>query len=157
VALAGAVIPANGPARITLLAVEPTGNGLSGLAKWLNERYRQASCVVVDGRNGSDVLIDKLRPTGGGAWVLKDSVIKPSAANVVCAAQGIRGDLAEHAVTWYAEQDELRESAINATKRAIGGGWGFGGPNSAPIEACSLALWACKTTKRNPTKTMRIG
>lgn len=157
VVLAGAIIPTGGKARITLLAVEPTGNGLTWLANWLNERYKNASVVVIDGRNGADVLIDKLRPAGGGAWAFKDSIIKPSAQNVITAAQGLINDLNEKNITWYSEQEELRESAITATRRPISGGWGFGGQTSAPIEAASLALWGCKISKRNPKKQMRIG
>jgi len=65
--------------------------------------------------------------------------------------------LNERTVTWYKGQMALRESAITAIKRPIGGGWGFGGDDSAPIEAAALALWGAKTTKRNPNKTMRIG
>lgn len=154
VVLAGAVLPTDGrPGRITLLAQEPTGNGISWLADWLNERYKQASCVVIDGRNGTEVLIDKIKDT----WKFKDSVIKPSAQNVVTAASMLINELNEHNITWYEEQEELRESAITATKRPIGGGWGFGGQTSAPIEACALALWGCKTSKRNPLRKMLIG
>ena len=154
---AEATPPIGTKARITLLAIEPTGNGLQWLADWLNERYRQAACVVIDGRNGADVLIEKLKPTGGGVWAFKDSIIKPSAQNVVTAANMLLNDLREGSVTWYSEQEELRNSAITATKRTISGGWGFGGPTSAPIEACSLALWGCKTSKRNPSRQMRLG
>lgn len=153
VVLAGAVVPSAGPARITLIAVEPTGRGLTWLAEWLNDRYKQASCVVIDGKNGSDVLIDKIQ----GTWVFKGSVIKPKAQNVITAASMLVNDLHEHAVTWYEKQEELRESAITATKRPIYGAWGFGGPLSSPIEACSLALWGARTTKRNPGKKMRLG
>ncbi|MBQ4467069.1 MAG: hypothetical protein II918_02505 [Firmicutes bacterium] len=153
VVLAGAVIAKDGKARITLLAAEPTGKGISWLAEWLNDRYKTASCVVIDGRNGSDVLIDKIRDT----WKLRDSVIKPSAQNVIAAASLLKNELIEKTVTWYSKQDLLRESAITSTKRSISGGWGFGGQTSAPIEACSLALWGCRTSKRNPSKKMRIG
>ena len=154
VALAGAIVPADGgKARITLLAIEPTGAGLTWLASWLNERYKKASCVVIDGKNGADVLVDKIKDT----WRFKGSVIKPTAQNVITAASMLINDLNEHAVTWYGRQEELRESAITATKRTISGGWGFGGSTSAPIEACSLALWGCRTSKRNPTKKMLIG
>lgn len=154
VVLAGAVVPNDGTAaRITLLATEPTGRGLSWLADWLNERYKIASCVVIDGKNGADVLIDKMKNT----WRFKDSIIKPTAQNVVTAANMLVNDLNENNVTWYSEQEELRESAITATKRQIGGGWGFGGQTSTPIEACSLALWGCRTSKRNPSRKMRLG
>ena len=158
VVLAGAVIPACGePARISLIAVEPTGAGLSWLANWLNERYKKASCVVIDGRNGTDVLIEKLKPAGGGVWAFKDSIIKPKAPDIVTAANMLINDLNEHNVTWYNKQEELRESAITAIKRPINGGFGFGGAGSALIETCSLALWGCRISKRNPQKQMRIG
>ena len=37
-------------------------------------------------------------------------------------------------------------------KRPVGdgGGWAFGGDESAPMEAACLAYWAAKTTKRDP-------
>ena len=153
VVLAGAVIPKTGKARISVIEVRPTGAGLSWLAEWLNTRYKQASCVVIDGRNGADVLIDKIRPV----WLFKDSVIKPSAQNVVTAATLLISDINEGAITWYSGQEMLNESALTATKRSIGGGWGFGGAGCELIEACSLALWGARNTKRDPTRKMRIG
>lgn len=156
IALAGAVLPDKGqPARITLIAIEPTGNGITWLANWLNERYKQASCVVIDGKSGTDLLIDRLKPPTG-AWVFKDSVIKASTQTVINAAALLLNDLNEHTITWYRPQEELRESAITATKRNISGGWGFGGQTCTAIEACSLALYGVRTSKRNPLKKMRI-
>lgn len=157
VVLAGAIVPAEGKTRITLLAVEPMGNGLQWLADWLNARYKQACVVVIDGKNGADVLIEKLKPSGGGSWAYKDCILKPSAQNVITAANMLINDLNEHAVTWYSKQEELRESAITATRRQISGGWSFGGRTSAPIEACALALYGVRTSKRNPQKIMKIG
>lgn len=60
-------------------------------------------------------------------------------------------------MTWYEKQAALRESAVTATKRPLGGGWAFGGENATPIEAAALALWGAKTSKRDPTRKMRIG
>jgi len=153
VVLAGAVIDPAGLARISLLDMRPTGAGLSWLAEWLIERYKVASCVVIDGRNGTDLLVDKIKDT----WRFKDSIIKPSAANVVNAATLLVNELNERTVTWYRPQELLRESAITATRRKIGGGFGFGGSGSEIIEACALALWGCRTSKRNPARQMRIG
>lgn len=161
VVLAGAVIPRTSltgqKGRISLIAIENTGNGLQWLANWLNERYKQASCVVIDGKNGADVLIEKLKPTGGGTWAFKDSVIKPSLQNIMTAASMLINDLNEDTITWYSKQEELRDSAITATKRPLAGGWAFGGQTSIPIEACSLALWGCKISKRDPSRKMHIG
>lgn len=153
VCLCGAVIPTDGPARISMIERKPTGHGTQWLADWLNERFDKAACVVIDGRNGADVLVDKISDT----WRHKGSVIRPTARDIVAAVGTLTNALNEQQVTWYYGQEALRDSAITSVKRPIGGGWGFGGDNSAPIEACSLALWGAKTSKRNPAKKMLIG
>ena len=153
VVLAAARAPQNGKTRISIINIQPTGAGLVWLAEWLIDRYMKASVVVIDGKNGADVLIDKIK----GTWRFKDSIIKPTAQNVVTAAGMLVNAVNERALTWYAGQEALNDSAINATKRPIAGGWGFGGQGAELIEACSLALWGCRTAKRDPTKRMRIG
>lgn len=153
VSLCGAVIPVNGPARISLIDRKPTGIGTGWLADWLNERYNKACCVVIDGRNGVDVLVDKI----SGTWKMKGSVIRPNVKEVIASVSTLMDALNEKTVTWYSMQGSLRESAISCIKRKIGGGWGFGGDNSIPIEAAALALWGAKTSKRDPSKRMRIG
>ena len=155
VSLAGAVIDSNGIARISLLDKRGTGEGTQWLADWLNERYKNASCVVIDGKNGVDVLVEKI----SGTWKYKNSVIRPATKDVIAAVSMVMDGLSEHTITWYSKQVVLRESATLSTKRSIGngGGWGFGGENSTPIEACALALWGVKTSKRDPTRQMKIG
>ena len=153
VALCGAVCPKNEKARISLIELQPTGRGIQWLADWLNERYNTASCVVIDGKNGVDVLNEKITPV----WKNKMSVIRPSGKDVIAAASQLVNELNEQTVTWYSKQDILNDSAINSVKRPISGGWGFGGDDSAPIEAAALALWGCRISKRDPTRKMRIG
>lgn len=153
ICLCGAVISNEGIARISLIDRRPTGLGTQWIADWLNSRYEKASCVVIDGRNGVDVLIDKISNT----WKIKGSVIRPGAKDVIAAVSLVMDSLNEKTLTWYEKQEDLRDSAISSTKRPIGGGWGFGGEDSAPIEACALALWGAKNSKRDPTRKMRIG
>lgn len=153
VSLAGAVIPKNGPARISLIEERTTAMGTQWLADFLNQRVKAACCVVIDGRNGVDVLIDKI----SGTWKMKGSVVRPGVRDVVGAVSLLMDSLAEKTVTWYSGQDALKESAITSTKRSIGAGWGFGGESSTAIEAACLALWGCKNSKRDPSKVMRIG
>ena len=153
VSLCGAVIPAEGPARISLIETQSTGQGIKWLSDWLNARYKRASCVVIDGRNGVDVLIERIADT----WKMRGSVIRPSTKEVIAAVSNLTNALNEQNVTWYCGQEVLRESAITATKRPFGGGWGFGGENSTPIEACALALWGATVSKRDPNREMRIG
>ena len=60
VAICVAVVPQKGSSRVELIEVRPTGLGTQWLADWLNARYEKASCVVIDGRNGVDVLTEKI-------------------------------------------------------------------------------------------------
>ena len=153
VCLCGAVIPKAGKARISLIERRQTGSGTQWLADWLNDRYTQASCVVIDGRNGVDVLVDKI----AGTWRIKGAVIRPTARDVIASVSTLTDALNEQTVTWYEGQEMLRESAVTSVKRPISGGWGFGGDNATPIEAAALALWGAKNSKRDPAKKMRIG
>ena len=153
VCLCGAVIPKEGPARVSLLEMRPAGQGLAWLADWLNDRYGKASCVVIDGRNGVDVLVERIKDT----WRAKNSVIRPTAKDVIAAVSGFTNSISEGTLTWYKPQAVLNESAITAVKRPIAGGFGFGGDNSLPVEACALALWGAKTSRRDPTRKMKIG
>lgn len=153
VILCGAVVPEDGKARISIIERQPTGRGTGWLADWLNQRYKAACCVVIDGRNGADVLVDKI----SDVWRMKGTVIRPTARDMVAAVGTLTDALNERTVTWFAGQDDLNDSALTSVKRQIGGGYGFGGENPAPIEAAALALYGAKTCKRNPNKTMRIG
>ena len=127
--------------------------GTRWLSEWLNQRYDVASCVVIDGRNGVDLLIDRISEV----WKYKGSVVKVRANDVIDAASRLTTAVREHTLTWYEKQTALNDSAVNSIKRPIAGGWGFGGADSAPIEACALALWGVSTCKRDPGRKMRIG
>lgn len=153
VSLCGAVIPKDGKARVSMIARRSTADGLQWLADWLNERYTEASCVVIDGRNGVDALIDKIK----GTWKMKGSVRRPTVKEVIASVSMLVDAINEQTVTWYYKHEILRESAVTSVKRSIGGGWGFGGDDSTPIEAAALALWGAKTSKRDPRRKMRIG
>lgn len=153
VALCGAVCPEAGKARISLIELKTTDRGVQWLADWLNQRYKTAACVVIDGRNGVDFLVEKISPV----WKYKQSIVRPSGKDVIAAASQLVQEINEQTVTWYKYQEVLEESAVTSVKRSISGGWGFGGDQSAPIEAAALALWGCRTSKRNPSKKMRIG
>lgn len=153
VCLCGAVQDKDKRVRISMIDMQPTGEGLQWLADWLNDRYSKASCVVIDGKNGVDVLVEKISST----WRMKNTVIKPTPKQMIAAVGMLTDAVNEESLTWYEKQELLNESAINAVKRPIVGGWGFGGDTAAPIEACALALYGVRTSKRDPSKKMRIG
>lgn len=153
VSLSGAVIDENGIARIALIEQRTTGQGIRWLADWLNERSSIGCCVVIDGRNGVDLLIEKISDT----WRIKGSVVRPAVKDIVSSTSLLMNELAEKTLTWYEKQEPLNQSARNAIKRPVGGGWTFGGEDSTPIESAALALWGVRNCKRNPQKKMRIG
>ena len=153
ICLSGAVLTNDGNVYIELIERKSTGQGTRWLADWLNQRYDKACCVVIDGRNGSDILIDRITDV----WRMRGSVIKPSVREVIASVSALTDAVNEQTLSWNETQDALKESAISATKRPIAGGWGFGGENSCPIESCALAVWGAKTSKRNPGSKMRIG
>jgi hypothetical protein len=153
VTLCGAVIDSEGYARISMIEQKETIYGINWLTEWLNARYSKATCVVIDGRNGVDVLIDKI----SNVWKAKGSIVRPSANDMIAAVSTLTEAINEKTVTWYEKQEQLNDSAITSTKRKIGAGFGFGGDNSGPIEACALALWGCKNSKRDPQRKQRIG
>ena len=90
-------------------------------------------------------------------WKFKGSVIRPGAKDMIAAVGTLCDGLNEQTLTWYAKQEDLKNSALTSVKRPISGGWGFGGDDSTPIEACALALWGATNSKRDPNKKMRIG
>lgn len=154
VVLCGAVCPKNGAARIEMIERRPTSHGIQWLADWLNKRYITTCCAVIDGRNGVDLLCERMH---SGEWKAKNSVIRPSARDVIAAASQLITEINEKTVTWYNGQEDLSDSVLTSVKRPISGGFGFGGDNSAPVEAAALALWGCRMSKRDPSRKMRIG
>lgn len=153
VILCGAVIRNDGTSRVSIIERKSTSQGIKWLAEWLNQRYNKACCVVIDGKNGTDLLVDRI----ADVWRAKNSVIRPKAIDVISSATLLINEINEGKVDWYEYQDDLDLSARTSVKRKIGGGFGFGGENSLPIEACSLALWGARNSKRDPSKKMLIG
>ena len=100
-----------------------------------------------------DALIDKIVDT----WRMKNSIIRPSAKDLIGAVGMLCDALNDQSVTWYRGQEMLRDSAVNSVKRSVSGGWAFGGDDAIPIEACALAFYGAKTCKRDPQRKMRIG
>lgn len=154
VVLCGAVIPRDGgKARISLINAKATSNGTRWLSDWLSARYDKASCVVIDGRNGVDLLVDRISEI----WRMKGSIVRATPQIMVAAASLVIDGVNEGTLTWYDKQPAMEDSALNATRRPIAGGYGFGGDGSEIIEAASLALYGAKTSKRDPQRKMRIG
>ena len=154
VAVACAVLPApGGTPHVELAHCEPASRGTAWLADWLAERSGRACAVAVDGKSGAGALCDALQQRAAP----RGYVVRPTADQAVSAAGAIYEGVSTGAVTHIADE-ALELSATTSTRRPIGsaGGWGWGGPSSAPIEACGLALWALRSSKRNPKRRSRL-
>lgn len=127
--------------------------GLGWLAAWIADRKNVGCCCVIDGKSGTQALVDKL------GTMPKGYIEVPTAAQVVSACTTLVDRVNDGTLEWFRPQTDLRDSAITSTRRKIGqtGGWGFDGENPIPIEAASLALWGVLNTKRNPERKQRIG
>lgn len=140
-------------AHIELPFCEPTARGTKWLVNWLAVRANQACSVVVDGKSGAGSLCDRLQELG----TPKGYVIRPTTDQAITAANLIFEAAGDGGIT-HIECPALDLSAATATRREIGkgGGWGFGGDNSTPIEAAGLALLGLATSKRNPKRKARV-
>ena len=130
-----------------------TAGGTDWLVSWLAARPTRAKSVCVDGRSAAGALCDALEALGmPSGYVMRPSTDEAiTAANLILEAARTKGVM-------HVDNEALDLSAATSTKRVIGkaGGWGFGGDDSAPIEACGLALLALQNSKRNPTRKARV-
>lgn len=152
VAVCAARRPDEGPVHVELVYNEGTSRGTGWLADWISARSGDAACAVIDGLAGADALQLEI------GRCPKRYLVRPGAADVIAAAtmmlEAVRGGGVTHL-----DDPALNLSATSATRRKIGsrGGWSWGGDDSTPMEAASLALWGARTTKRDPARKMRVG
>ena len=129
------------------------GGGTAWLAEWIEARKASGCCCVIDGKAGAQALVDRLgrMPVNYIHVATLNDMYSAASTLVSCVNEGT--------LTWYAPQDDLRDSATTSIRRSIGrdGGWGFGGANPIPIEAASLAVWGVKTSKRDPRRKGLVG
>ena len=142
-------------AHVEFIREEPAIAGISWLVSFLSdaERVAQTAAIAIDGRADADDLAKRLVAAG----VPKGAVMVATTSNVVSASGAMLNAIHDGNVT-HPDDEALAESALGAVRRQIGkDGFGFGGEIPERIEACALAMWAARTTKRNPGKKGRAG
>lgn len=128
-----------------------TFGGIQWLVDWLVERRGTVASVAIDGRAGGQNLADELRRCG----MPKKAVRLMGSADAVAAATTLVNMVSGRRLTHYPDQ-ALDASARSAVRRKIGAdGYGFGG-DSLAVESAAAAVWAVMTTKRNPSRKMRV-
>ena len=160
VALAVAVKPKAGSEDLPYVQVidyRSMREGTSWLAEWLIAAKARAACVVIDGRSHADALIAQLREGGYPSA----AIAVPRTGDVIASATRFYNAVKEKRIAHY-PQTAFAECVSKCRKRPIGknGGWGWGGIGDADptmLEAASLALWGVMTTRRDPSRKMRVG
>lgn len=152
-ALAGAKSNAVGKAAFELVEIGSTARGTAALADALFERRRTTACVVVDGHSGADALCGRLDQLK----VPRGYIVRPSTGDVIASSQGFVDSLRDGSVA-HSDQEAMDKAATTATARMIGrdGGWAFDGDGGEAMQACALALWGLRTTKRDPRRRQRM-
>jgi len=140
--------------HIEFVRTEPTVAGVAWLVDWIVARKGKAAAVAIDGRADALDLGQQLVKAG----MPKQAVMVARTSDAIAADAMLVNAVNDGNLT-HLEDPALAESALGATRRPIGkdGGYGFGGECPERLDACALALWAARTTKRDPRRRGRIG
>ena len=146
VALSAAVTHGMG-AHVEFIREEPTVVGVAWLVEWLAPRMGKACAVCIDGKAWATDLAIQL----ASARVPRNALIVATPSDATSAAGMFVSAINDRSLT-HLQDAALAESVLSATRRPIGktGGFGFDGEFTQRIDACALALYAARTSKRNP-------
>lgn len=143
--------------HVEVIESDSTAFGISWVVNRVEKMWRRASLIVVDGKSNAQTFINELVDAG----VSKKAVMLSGPSHVIAASSMLINAVGSGEIT-HNNQPVLNDAVVYAQKRKIGsdGGYGFKSANEVdvtPLEAVALALWAVKTSKRNPNREMRIG
>lgn len=147
VALSVCTVGYDGVAYVDFIKSELTMNGIQWLVRWLAERADECCGIGIDGYAGSTDLALQLVSEG-----VPRNAVMVARTRDACDANSMLMNALNDGTLRHGTDPALRESAIGSTRRQIGaaGGFGFGGDISERIESAALALWAARTSKRDP-------
>ncbi|QWT18107.1 phage terminase family protein [Collinsella sp. zg1085] len=139
-------------AYIELYDVQSAYGGTVGISEMLTRNQDRIAAVCIDGKSGSGALIQRLHD----ASFPKKAIIQGSSSIVQSAAAMLCDEVNAQTIKHIASP-ALDVSATKSIRRKVGdfGGWSFGDGEdsiSAPIESAALALYAIRTTKRDPER-----
>ena len=153
--LAYCLRPAEGACYVEWVDTRPLSEGVGWVAAWLDARRGKVAAVAIDG-GSTAALTTRLSDLGFPKRAVVASGPRDMARAASMLVDAVNGRELEH----YG-QEELAASATGTARRRIGqDGFGFedaGGADATLIEACALALWQAKTTRRDPARKLRVG
>ena len=149
--------PADGsPDYVELVDMGGTGAGMAWLVSMVMRHASEVSLVAVDGRAGAAALANQLAAQG-----LPRRALHECATADVASAAAMMVEAVNAGTVCHIASPSMDESATRSIRRDIGknGAFSFGdGPDSTslPVESAALALWAVRTTRRDPTRKQRV-
>lgn len=140
------------------LAEQAPESGLAKLAEWLADRRDRAAEIVVLGGAGAP-LLQMLRERG---LRNKRQVRMLTTAEYRAACATTEEGLRAGSVTHLRDGQEALDVSVSLSdKKVRGDGFGWASTATAgdevPFEAFSAAVYAARTTKRNPGRKQRVG
>lgn len=142
--------------HIELLQVFSTHKGLDGLITFLTDFKKSASQILIDSKSTSYDVQQRLLHNK----VSKSCIIIANTGDMANANVMLKNSVIEKSITHF-DQEQLNDAVCKCKKRVIGsqGLWGFEDNEDGYafiVESAALALYSCKTTKRNPKRRGRI-
>ena len=153
VSLAAAVTTSEG-CHVEYVRTEPTATGVAWLVDWLVARRGKSAAVAIDGRADATDMGQQLVMAG----MPRQAVMVARTTDAISASAMLVNAINDGRLT-HLDDPALAESALGVTRKPIGkdGGFVFGGECPERLSACALALWAARTTKRDPRRRGRVG
>lgn len=156
VATAGAVKHADGVHAELIAAYSgPAEAGVSQLADWLAERWRGLSMIALSGRAGV-ALEQALRDRGVSARVIHSLTTAEYFAANAMTLDALRGGGVSHPVEVPGDVLSASVAVSDMKRRGTSGQWGWEATtpdgDETPVEAFSVAYWAARTSKRDPSR-----
>lgn len=137
----------------------PVEAGVSQLADWIADRWRDLAMIAISGRAGV-ALEQALRDRGVSARAIRMLTgMEYFAANAMT-LDGLKAGTLTHPVEVPGDALAASVAVSDMKKRGANGQWGWEATtpdgDETPVEAFSVAYWAARTSKRKPGRKQVI-
>lgn len=139
----------DGKIHVEVVMQRPMAEGWSRLSKWLIDRWRNCSKIIIDGATGQSILYEELTRAG----VAMKKIIQPNMKEIVAAHQFMFDAIQKGELSHY--NQPLLNQTVRVTKiRQMGRYGGFGwesmskNMNTSALDAATFAYWGQKVFAR---------
>lgn len=143
--LAAALPLKDGKIHVEIVMQRPMSEGWARLSKWLLDRWRGCSKIIIDGATGQAILFEELTRAG----VPAKKIIQPNMKEIVAAHQFVYDAIQKKEFSHY--NQPLFNQTVRVTKmRQMGRYGGFGwesmskNMNTSALDAATFAYWGQK-------------